>query len=115
MKKINIVKESRDFDRLINNFSPFRYKNFLLYIERKQENYRFGISVSKHICNAVGRNKIKRQIRNIISDYKFQPDFNCIIIARKSILGTSYLEMKQQLEFCFKKLNMLKEGEKDEK
>lgn len=114
LKKINIVKENKDFNRIIQNNKPFKYQSFLIYTERGQENYRFGISVSKKICNAVGRNKIKRQIRSIIEKYKYKKDFNCIIIARKSILNYSFQELEEQLDYCFKIIDIL-EGEKNEK
>jgi len=114
LKKINILKNNYDFDKIIKNNKPFVYKDFLIYKDNSDSNYKFGISVSKHICNAVGRNRIKRQIRSIISNYKFKDNFNCIIIARKSILNSNYKKMIEQLEFCFKKLDLLK-GEEDEK
>jgi ribonuclease P protein component len=114
LKKINIVKDNKDFDRIIQNNKPFKYQSFLVYLEKDKENYRFGISVSKKICNAVGRNKIKRQIRSIIDSNKYQNNFDCIIIARKSILNYSFSELEEQLNYCFKKLNILK-GEINEK
>lgn len=114
MKKINVIKENRDFDRIIKNNKPFRYKSFLIYVEKNQQNYHFGISVSKKLCNAVGRNKIKRQIRDILDDYIFIPNFNCVIIARKSIMEFSYQELKEQLQYCLETLKLIK-GEKYEK
>ena len=108
LKKINVLKNNYEFDSIIKNNKPFVYKHFLIYKVSSNSNYKFGISVSKHICNAVGRNKLKRQIRNIITNFEFNNNFNCIIIARKSILNSNYLEMKEQLEFCFKKLNLFK-------
>lgn len=109
LKKINIVKNNYDFDRIIKNNKPFVYKHFLIYKEEEKGLYHFGISVSKHITNAVGRNKIKRQIRDIMDDYSFRDNFNCIIIVRKSIMNSNYQEMKNQLDFCFNKLGILKE------
>ena len=114
LKKINIVKNNYDFDRIIKNNKPFVYKDFLIYKEISNNNYHFGISISKHICNAVGRNKLKRQIRSIIDQYDYKQNFNCIIIARKSILYSNYKELQEQLNFCFNKLNILKENN-DEK
>ena len=73
MKKINILKNSRDFDRIISNNKPYKYKDYIIYIERKTTDvYHFGISVGKKIGNAVIRNKIKRQIRSIISKNDYQ-------------------------------------------
>ena len=114
MKKINVLKNNYDFDRVIKNNKPFVYKHFLVYKENSNDIYKFGISVSKHTCSAVYRNRIKRQIRSIISEFKYQNNFNCVIIARKSILNSNYSEMKEQLQFCFKKLKLL-EGEENEK
>ena len=30
MKKINILKESRDFDRIIKNTKPYKYKDYII-------------------------------------------------------------------------------------
>lgn len=114
LKKINIVKNNRDFDRIIQNNKPFKYKDFLIYKEKCDNGYHFGISVSKKICNAVGRNKYKRQIRSILDKYIYYSNFNCIIIARKSILTSTYSEKEQYLDYCLKELNLIK-GEKYEK
>ena len=79
MKKINVLKNNYDFNRIINNEKPFKYKGFIVYVEKNTNDfYKFGISVSKKIANAVGRNKIKRQIREIISKNNFENNFNCI-------------------------------------
>ena len=113
VKKINILKENKDFDRIIKNNHPFKSRYFLIFVEKNQINYHFGISVSKKICNAVGRNKIKRQIRNIIDTKDYQKNFNCIIIVKKSILQSDYLKMENDLISSFYKLNLIK-GEKNE-
>lgn len=115
MKKINIVKTSRDFDRIIRNNKPYRYKDYIIYVEKTKEPiYKFGITVSKKIINAVGRNKIKRQIKNIIDQKNYQNGFNCIIIVRRGILDRSYKEMNSDLLECLSKINIIK-GDKNEK
>lgn len=115
MKKINIVRSNRDFDRIISNNKSYKYKDYIVYVERNNENiYHFGISVSKKICNAVGRNKIKRQIKNILDEKNYQNGFNCIIIVRRGILNKNYNEMNTDLIECLSKLNIIK-GENNEK
>ena len=115
MKKINIIKSNRDFNRIIKNNKAFKYKDFVVYIEKNNDDiYHFGFSVSKKICNAVGRNKIKRQIKNILDKNIYQNGFNCIIIVRKGILDKSFNEMSIELNECLSKLNIIKEI-KDEK
>lgn len=111
MKKLNIVKKNQDFDRIIKNTNPFKTREFLIFIERKNvENYQFGISISKKIGNAVTRNKLKRQIKNIIDKKHYENNFNCIIIVRKEILNANFTDMEKSLSFAFQKLKITKES-----
>ncbi|MDD2434642.1 MAG: ribonuclease P protein component [Bacilli bacterium] len=110
MKKINTLKENREFQRIINNFKPYKYKSYIVYIERHDEKiYRFGISVGKKIGIAVVRNKIKRQIKNIIDKNNYQKGFNCIIIVKKDILNKNFIEREKELLDIFNNLKILKE------
>ena len=111
MKKINILKNSRDFDRIIKNNKPYKYKDYIIYLERKTTDvYHFGISVGKKIGNAVTRNKIKRQIRSIISKNDYQNNFNCIIIVGRAITEKSYQQMEENLVSALKNLGIIKEN-----
>mgnify|MGYP003289603013 CR=1 FL=1 len=109
MKKINIVKNSRDFTRIIKSKVPFKNKYFVIYKEStKEEIYKFGISVSKKIGNAVVRNKLKRQIKSIIDKKDYKKGFNCIIILRKSVLDLTYNELEKNLFEVISKLHLEK-------
>ena len=110
MKKINILKNNRDFTRIIKSNKSFKYKDYIIYIERDTNDlYKFGISVSKKIGNAVTRNKIKRQIKNIIDKKDYKNNFNCIIIVRKDFLLNSFSENENVLLNTFKKFELFKE------
>ena len=110
MKKINILKNSRDFDRIIKNNKPYKYKDYIIYLERKTTDvYHFGISVGKKIGNAVTRNKIKRQIKNIISKNDYQNNFNCIIIVGRAITEKRYAQIEENLVNALKNINIIKE------
>lgn len=114
MKKINILKKSTDFTRIIKSNKPFKYKDYIIYVEKREPSvYNFGFSVGKKIGNAVTRNKIKRQLKNILDKYHFQNNFNCVIIVGKGILNRSFSEKEENLINALKKLNLLKE-KKDE-
>lgn len=116
MKKINILKESHDFNRIIKSYKPFKYKDYIIYIERKEESiYKFGFSVGKKIGNAVTRNRIKRQIKSIVDKKDYQNNFNCIIIVGRSVLARSYKEMEENLLNALKSLNIYKEEIHEEK
>lgn len=109
MKKINSLKENRNFLRIIKKVDPFKYKGYVVYYEDSDDLFKFGISVSKKLGNAVVRNKIKRQIREIISKNNYEKSFNCIIIVRKSFLENDFNQNSDDLNFIFKKLKIVKE------
>ncbi len=110
MKKINILKENREFNRIIQNIKPFYFNEYVLYIEKNKDmTYKFGFSVGKKIGNAVTRNKIKRQLKNIVRENYYSNGFICIIMVRKSILDKSFNEKKEILNKALKKTKLLKE------
>ena len=109
MKKINIVNAALDC-RIIKENKPFKYKDYVIYIDKKKPSiYRFGFSVGKKVGNAVTRNRIKRQIKSIVSQNDYQNDFDCIIIVGKDIINRSFSEMSDNLNFALQKLKLVKE------
>lgn len=113
MKKINIVKKNEDYNRIIQKVKPYKYKDYVVYLEETDEKiYHFGFSVGKKIGNAVTRNRIKRQIKSVLDKIVFKNGFNCIIIVRRSILDKSFIEMQKDLIELMKKINIYK-GEKE--
>ena len=107
MKKVKIVRKTTDYSRIINKkqrvvsdlFSIFREPNNLSY-------NRYGVTVPTKLINAVGRNKIKRQIKSIIdnNEKEFKLAYDYVIIIRKGILNSSYKEMEEDLIKTFKKV-----------
>lgn len=114
MKKINVVKESKDFQKIITTGICKKDKNLVIYYKDNDFNrYRFGISVGKKIGNAVTRNHYKRKIRNIIDHNKklYSNTTDYIIIVRRNCLEIDY----EALETSFIKLiQSSKKGERYE-
>lgn len=109
MKKRNILKENREYNRIIQNGKPFYYKDYVIYLEKHDDSiYKFGFSVGKKIGNAVCRNKIKRQLKNILDEKVYQNGFNCIIIVRKGILNKPFIERRSNLLEAIEKLGLMK-------
>ena len=106
MKKINIVKEKRDFDKAFKTRNQYKSKYMYIYINDNNLKYeRFGICVSKKVGNAVIRNKIKRRIKDIIDKSKLQ--FTCkdyIIVVKKSINDAKFEDMRQDVVNAFQNI-----------
>lgn len=112
MKKKNVVKSKILFNDIIQNGKRNANKYFVICSVSKNEvSNNFGIAVGKKVGNAVIRNKIKRQLRNIIdNNLQLFPNFhNYIIICKKEILKLSYSEMEKEL------IKLLNKGEQNEK
>lgn len=109
MKKINIVKDSKDFETAIHKGKLYKNQSYIIYIIKNDKAYyRFGISVGKKISNkAVIRNKLKRQLKSIIDKnkniYKNSQDY--IIIMKRSCLEKSYQELENSFLDIMNKIN----------
>ena len=110
MKKNNIVKESKDFEKTIKKGKFYKNNLYIIYvIDNDYNNYRFGISVGKKISNkAVIRNKLKRRLKNIIDKYQnlYQNHKDYIIIMKRSCLDKSYQELESSFLEIIKKITV---------
>lgn len=110
MNKDYIIKNNYDFQRIIKNNKPYKYKDYIIYLERNNENnYHFGFSVGKKIGKAHLRNKIKRQLKSIVAKKDYQNGFNCIIIVGSNILKRTFQEKEENLLEALSRLNIIKE------
>lgn len=113
MKKKNIVQKKQDYNRIIKKRQGQASKYFIINKEENNENIpKFGITFTKHIGNAVTRNKLKRRIKSIIDNNPniYQNNQTYIIIAKQTTLELNYQELEKQLIYLFSKIK----GEKNE-
>lgn len=93
-----IIRKNEEFEFIMKNGICKKNNYFVIYYkDRKEENNRYGISVSKKIGNAVVRNKIKRRIKDILLKNTIKNNYDYVIIIRKAINDLSYEEMKENL------------------
>ena len=100
------VRKNEDFSYIINKKRKIANSSFVIYYDnRKEKHSRVGISVSKKLGNAVKRNKIKRQVRMMLSNiYDFDHHkYDLIIIVRNNYLEKSFIDNQNSLEKLIKK------------
>ena len=99
MKKLEIIKSSREFTEIINLNKSKKNKYFSIYYRKNNQDNRYGITIPKKTGTAVVRNKIKRRIKNIIDNNKkiVQSGYDYVIIVKKGVLDLTYQEMEREL------------------
>lgn len=108
MNKDKIIKESKSYTKIISNNISVKSKYFSIYYEKATEFNKYGITIPKKIGKAHTRNKIKRQIKNIIvrNENDIQKQFNYVIIIKEAILLLRYNDMEKELLNLFKKVSV---------
>lgn len=105
-KKFRICKNV-SFQEIITNKDNFiKSDEFILYFKKNDLNHiRVGISVYSKVKNAVLRNKIKRQVRSILSKVlDYTKSIDIIIIVREKFIKNKY---QQNFNFIKKKISEL--------
>ena len=98
MNKDKILRKSEDFSKIISYKQSYKNKYFSLYY-KESNNTLYGITVPKKVGIAVFRNKLKRQVKNIISkNEKFiQSNYNYVIIIKEPALKLDYVGLTKNL------------------
>ena len=100
MRKFETVKAHNEFNTIIKNGHYQKNKYFILYNIPNKLNYpRFGLAISTKYGHAFERNKIKRQVRNIVTNNKklFSNNQDYIIMIRKACINLNYQELDIEL------------------
>jgi ribonuclease P protein component len=117
MRKLNRVNRNEDFQKIISQKQYITSKNFVVYYQKSlTDHFRVGISVGKKLGNAVIRNKIKRQLRMMLSKLvDLSVPVDLIIIVRKPYLDKEYTDNRKDLLQLLKKVKMYGNGILNEK
>jgi ribonuclease P protein component len=112
LKQENRIGLNKDFDRAFKAGQSFYSKIVGIKAVINQDNKnRFGILINTKVSKkAVIRNRIRRQIREIIKQNldKIELGRNYVFIVFPEILGKNSLEIKENVENGFKKLKAYK-------
>jgi ribonuclease P protein component len=110
MKKEFRVKKSSEIEGIIKLKQSVGNRHFVIYKKQNHENkhFRAAISVSKKFGNAVQRNKIKRQVRQIIGRFDILPNMDIFVVCKNAANQLSFSEIEQSLTALVNRLKILR-------
>lgn len=105
MKKEYRIKKSKEIEDVLKNKRYAANPYFTIYIKENNENhhFRYAISVNKKIGKAVVRNRLKREVRSIISQINIKDNIDVFIIVRSKVLDIDFNEMNKQILYLLRK------------
>ena len=108
--KIISIKENSDFKRLYYRGKSVVKKRIVLYYRKNKEGHnRLGITVSSKIGCAVVRNKVRRLIKENYRNLQgLKEGYDIVIVARGSIVNSSYSEIGKELVKAFGECSLFK-------
>ena len=100
MKRENRLRKNYDFQRIINSRKSVVSKFLVIYyLPNSEQKNRVGISISKKFANAVGRNKVRRQVRSILdAHYKFDKPLDMVIMVRKPFINSEFTKKEEEFK-----------------
>ena len=97
----NLLKKKKVSNKYVTIF-------FGVLSNKKIANLNMSFVTKKKIGNAVKRNKIKRQLRNIINDaikkISINLNYSYLVIAKPTMLNNEYTNIKEALFLSFNKI-----------
>ena len=84
----------------------------LFYRKNDTGNFRIGISVSKKLANAVGRNRLRRQIRSCISKAigDHAAGYDLVFMARQGLAGSGYDQVLKAVTLALRRSSIIDPG-----
>ena len=111
MKKKYSLKRNEEIAKIVQNKQAIRNGSFIVFYKKNNLEFsRVCISVSKKLGIAVVRNKIKRQVREMVTDiFEFEKSFDYVIVVKGNYLSYDFQTNHNRLKELYGKLNPNKE------
>ncbi len=109
MNKEYRIKKNREIEALLKQNTRVANQHFALYYLHKPEaeHFRFAISVSRKWGTAVARNKIKRQLREIVRKKSLTAKVDFFIVVKTALKGSDYKDIDRSLTNLFARAKII--------
>jgi ribonuclease P protein component len=112
LKRINRLKKRYQFNYVYKSGEHFSGEHMVLYlVSSKTKSIKVGLAVTKKVGKAVVRNRIRRQLREIIKKRvpSLKQNYNIIVVARDNITSASFETLTNEFSKLIKKANLINE------
>lgn len=94
------IRRRFEYLRVQQNNQKVHTEHFILLVRANHERRRLGITVTKHVSNAVGRNRVKRLVREVFRTNKnlFPELSDIVVIARPGANRLNYAIVHREIE-----------------
>ena len=114
MKKEYRLRRNSDFQYTYKKGRSLRHPLLvLIYRKTNRAESRIGFSITKKFGNAVQRNRIKRQLREILrlQHHQLKQGYDIIFVVRKEARGASYQILEGAVHNLLKRGKLYKQGD----
>lgn len=111
MKKTEMLKKNYEFKYIISKGNYYSGKHIEAFIKKNNRNSNYlGIAISKKVSKAVGRNKIKRLIRENykILELDIKDGYSIVFLCKKKsqFENATFVNIKNDMKFILKKAHI---------
>ncbi len=110
------LRNPREFSFVYNKGTPCFGRHVVVSaLPTGKEVSRVGFAVSKKLGTAVTRNKVRRRLKAIVQELtdQFSPGYDVVIGAKRSAVGASFAELREDLRSTLRKSGLLAAGAAD--
>ncbi|MBR6800677.1 MAG: ribonuclease P protein component [Eubacteriaceae bacterium] len=109
---LNFIKNNREFRYIYNKGTSLANRNVVCYKHpRREEKPRFGVSISGKVGIAVVRNRIKRQIKEILAEFIksgiLSDEYDIIFIVRVRCAGEDFQSIRKSVYDILRKQQLI--------
>lgn len=104
MEKAFRLRKNEDFQRVYRQGKPAFNRDFkILGLKKKEDQVRFGFSLTKKFGKAYQRNRMKRRLKEIVRLHLdlFPSHYDYVIIPRDHTQDLDYAQLTKSLFHCF--------------